>query len=302
MRYGACALAGLCFLGLAGSAPAGEQTVKLTVKENTVDITIGGEPFATYHFGKDLPKPFLLPVKAPGGVTVTRALDKPEDHPHHKGIWVAVDEVNEIKFWAEKGRIENVSVKPLVAEGNPAKLKVMNHWIGADGKPVLAESTVISIFANRLLAYDITFTAGAAPVKFDDTKEGLFGIRLTNTLREKETGKVVNAEGKKGTKECWGQNSDWVDYYGQVDGKTVGVTVMDHPKNPRRSRYHVRDYGLFTISPFGEKSYTNGAQEAKPLNLKPGESFELKYGIYIHAGDTQEGKVAEAFQQFVKAE
>ena len=289
---------------LVGGQPAqsADGKVTLTSKDNMIEITIGGESFGTYHFARTLPKPFLMPAKAPGNVTITRSLEKPADHPHHKGIWCSVDEVNGIKFWAEKGKIENVSAKPLVAEGNPARIQVVNSWLGEDGKPLLIETTVISIYSNRLLSYDMTFTAPAVPVTLEDTKEGMFGIRLIDALREKETGKVLNAEGLKGTKEAWGKPSAWVDYHGQVDGKTVGVAIFDHPKNFRPSRYHVRDYGLFTISPFGEKSYTNGAQDAKPLTLKSGDKLSLKYGIYLHAGDAAEGKVADAYAQFVKAE
>ncbi len=280
---------------------AASKTVTFAAdKENhTVAVEIGKEPFTVFHLGKDWPKPFASPVYGPGGVVMTRAIVKPgdkADHPHHKGIWVSVDEVNEIKFWAEKGKIENI--KATVHPGDPGIITLTNHWLAADNVPMLEETTKISIFPDRLMVYDITFEALAEPVTFDDTKEGLFGIRLADSLREKETGKVINSEGKKGTKQTWGQTADWVDYDGKVEGKSVGVAVFDHPDNFRPSRYHVRDYGLFSISPFGEQSYAK--KGAKPLTLEPGKTLRLRYGIYIHAGDTAEAKVAKVYQDFVK--
>lgn len=290
-----------CLLLTAGLARAAEPEVRLEKKEDTVVVSVGGKPFTTYNFSHQLPKPFFSPVLSADGAVITRGLEleKKDDHPHHKGIWVAIDEVNGIKFWAEKGKIENASVELLTPAGNPAVMRVVNHWLGEDGQPVLIETTDISIDADRLLSYDIQLKAGKQPVTIGDTKEGLFGIRVANTLRENEGGKVVNAEGLQGTKECWGKESDWVDYVGPVGGKTYGVAIFDHPLNARRSRYHVRNYGLFTISPFGTASYTGGKQPADELIIPVGGSYRLRYGLYLHDGDTAEGRVAQTYLRYV---
>jgi hypothetical protein len=280
--------------------------VELTKKKDAIDVSIGDEPFATYKFAKDQPKPYFAPVRGPGGLTMTRPIfdengKEHREHKHHRGIWVAVDEVNKIKFWAEQGKIVNVNTELAVPSGNPAVLEVTNEWRNDAGQAVVTEHSKISIYANRLMVYDITFTAGKAPATFEDTKEGLFGFRMVHSMRESEGGHVVNAEGLKGTSQCWGKPSKWIDYYGPVEGKTLGVTLMDDPKNFRPSRYHVRNYGLFSISPFGEKAYTKGAEEAKPVTIDAGESLKLRYGLYIHAGDTKAGKVKEAYRQFLSS-
>lgn len=279
----------------------GQVTIEQSKDGKSFAVQIEGKDFAVYrtNSGKELPKPFLLPVRASDGTILTRSLEGPEDHPHHKGVWVAVDEVNGIAFWAEKGKIATVSSEAKSVSGKPAQLKVENVWMSLDDKPAVTEETLITFFPNRLVTYDIRFVAKHGPVEFGDTKEGLFGFRMVNSLREKETGKVVNADGKKGSKECWGQPSPWVDYYGQIEGKTYGIALFDHPKNMRKSRYHVRNYGLFSISPFGEKAYTKGREEAKHVKLAKGESLRLRYALFIHDGDTKTGKVAEAYKQFV---
>lgn len=282
------------------------QAVKLVDKpsEKTIAVLVDGQDFTQYLMKPDQPKPYFFPVRGADGTVLTRPIQGKGqgDHPHHKGIWVSIDEVDNIKFWAEAGKIVNRSSKVLTVEGNPAQFEVVNDWNAVDGRTVVTEMTRVSVFANRVMAFDIRFTTpGDKPIEWGDTKEGLFGFRMVDTMREKQGGKVENAEGLKTTAECWGKTSDWVDYVGTVEGKTFGVTIFDHPKNLRPSRYHVRDYGLFSVSPFGEKSYTNGKRPADHYFLMPGSTLRLRYGIYIHSGDTAAGKVNAAYDGYLKS-
>lgn len=281
--------------------------VKLTKNEDaeTVSVTINDRDFSTYNFGGDLPKPFMSPVKGTDGTVLTRPIfaDRSQgDHIHHKGIWVAVDEVGGVQHWAEKGRIANREVKLKTPYGDPAQMEVVNDWLDEAGQPVVRETTLISIHENGLLCYDIRFTAsGEEPVEFGDTKEGLFGFRMAESMKEKEGGRVVNAEGDEGTAACWGRTTAWIDYSGEVDGRTFGVTLIDHPLNLRPSRYHVRNYGLFSINPFGERAYTGKKRPAQPYFLFPEKELRLRYGLYVHDGDCASANVAEVYLDYLKS-
>lgn len=296
-------IVGLLSAFLLASVGFSDDVVRLTRNENTVGVTIDGKEFTTYRFAKNLPKPYFFPVKSADDATLTRPIvgeDYKGDHPHHKGIWVSVDEVNEIKFWAEKGKIENRGVEVLASEGNPAKMRVTNHWLDGKGGDVLVETTTISIFANRMLDYDIRFKMVADQVNFKDTKEGLFGFRVAETQNEdKGDGKVINAEGKTGTQACWGQRSAWVDYSGSIGSKRYGVTLFDHSGNFRPSRYHVRGYGLFSISPFGESAYTNGKEPAVNDIFKAQSELRLRYAIYFHNGAGEPSELNKLSKMFI---
>ena len=249
---------------------------------------------------------------APLGSTVTRViqlnpiagLDKNSplsyDHPHHKGIWFSIDEVNEIRFWAEKGIIRNISVTIHEAKGAMAHMTLVNHWLDTDGSPLLKETTQVRIQADRTVVYDFELDAVSKPVTFHDTKEGLFGIRLPNSMREiSGGGPVANADGLTTTANCWGKPSLWVDYAGPVGKRKLAVTIFDHPASFKKSRYHVRDYGLFSVSPFGDKAYTNGVEPEAPLTITPGKSLSLRYGVHIRDYAGNADAAGEAYKRYL---
>jgi len=224
------------------------------------------------------------------------------DHPHHKGIWYAVDEINGIKFWMEEGAIRSQSVEVAQSDDGAAVISVVNHWLDLKDQPILKEETTIRITPDRLISYEARLSPSGEAVKFGDTKEGMFAIRLPNSMREAfGGGPVTNADGMKESKNFWGLPSHWVNYVGPVQGHSFGVTIMDAPKNPWPSRYHVRDYGLFAINPFGNGAYTEDSKEPLPAHsaeMKPGQSFHFRYGIWIHGGETSPEQIEQTYAEF----
>src|SRR5262249_40874424 len=83
-----------------------------------------------------------------------------------------------------------------------------NEWRTADGMKIMDEVRTIHLYdfgKARLFVFDIDLHASVAPITFGDTKEGSFGVRVNDAMRETGgNGKLVNAEGKVGMKECWG--------------------------------------------------------------------------------------------------
>lgn len=277
-----------------------------------LEVRIGEDVFAVMNHGKNWNKPFLFPVHAPDGTNILRTIIPTEkeqgsskdgtDHFHHKGVWVSVDSVNDEKlnFWHEKAKIVCDKVEHSTNDDHSGRLTIHNTWM-QDDKPLLKETTTATFYPSRLVTYHIELAAIDKDVTVYDTKEGFFAVRIAHTMREMQGGHIVNADGLKGEKECWGKPSPWVDYYGQVGDATCGVALMDHPTNFRKSRYHVRSYGLFSISPFGPHAYSNKTEPESPVTISAGkEPLKLTYAMFVHNGDAESGKVADAYQQFLK--
>jgi hypothetical protein len=70
-----------------------QAQVSFKEKPNKIEVEIDGQPFTTFHYGSDWPKPFLHPWRAASGLVVTRGfpLEKnageSNDHRWHHSIW-----------------------------------------------------------------------------------------------------------------------------------------------------------------------------------------------------------------------
>ena len=263
----------------AATAADDEASVELTLASggDSVDITVGGEAFATYCFAESLSRPFLWPVRGPHGQVITRA-HQPDDgatpphppqpachlppatpaarpskitpvsgrageHPHQKGIYVAQDEVNGVRFWGERqipdnvenwpqGKIESRDVSLAVAAGDPAVLAYQSDWLGAGGTPILNESTTVQVHGNRLLEYTVTLRAAESDVIINDTKEGFcarrrcFLVRLVPSCEREHSKGVAVAVGIR-----------MVDELREVEGATV--VSSGEPPDPTLLTVHL---------------------------------------------------------------
>jgi len=301
----------LVVLLAASTLAAGE--ISLKQHDDKIDVLIDGKLFTSY-LTKSGAKPILFPVVGPTGAEVTRgypmrdaAESERSDHVHHRSFWFTHGDVNGVSFWHESGGngvIEHQEFSKVEADGKTAVIAAKNNWTGPDGKVHCTDHRTFTFGTwgdGRYVDAEITVTAGKDGVTFGDTKEGSFGVRTAGTMKVDagKGGKIISSEGLT-DKAAWGKPAAWVDYHGPAGGETVGITIMNHPSSFRfPTHWHVRTYGLFAANPFGYSDFKsplgNGDHE-----MKAGESFTLRYRVYIHPGDEKEGKVAEAYEAYSK--
>ncbi len=125
-------------------------------------------------------------------------------------------------------------------------------------------------------------------VVFEDTKEGMFGIRVAHWLKEKGgTGRYLSANGDETEANVWGKRAPWVKLEGQKDGKTAGIAILNHPESVNYPTFwHARGYGLFAANPLGQYVFEKNrkAPDPKPfrLTLKPGEKARFLFRVILY--------------------
>ena len=327
----------LVLLTVATSGHAQQGKVQIKDTDKAVEFYVGDELVTRYH-ADGFAKPIFWPVNAPGGVPLTRNYPPPAgqaaDHPHQKSAWFCHGDVipdgyalkNKVKgvegvdFWSEAtghGKIVTTKVdvyKPSGDGKHSGFVSTKNEWQTAQGDEIMFEERKIRLYdlgKARLIFVEIDLHASVCPITFGDTKEGSFGIRINDVINAEVakkgkpagTGKIQNAEGKFGEKDCWGQISAWCDYSGPIDGKEVGLAIFDDPKNAYPACWHVRGYGLMAANPFGRYEHAKFPAmkgNDKLVRLEKGEHLQLRYGMLLHTGDAVSGEVAKHYQRFVE--
>jgi len=302
-----------------------------------IDIKIGEKLFTRYTTHSGPNKPFFYPILTPEGQHLTRRwpvepdADPAEshDHPHHRGLWFTHSSVNGVDFWTEVesdkvklGKTVNTGFTSLVSGAVFGEFQATTDWITPEGKRIATDIRTVHVYplpgaiqkgiaegieeGGRLLDFDITIKPDGGPLVFGDNKDGVFGLRLPDSLSVNPsvkparpgTGHYVNSVGDKDGA-AWGKAADWVDYWGPVGGTTWGVAMFDNPKNFRHPQtWHARDYSLFTVNPFGLHDFKLGPKDAGNYTVAADSSLTLHYRVLFHKGDYRTANIPDQYAAY----
>jgi len=326
----------------------GEHGVRLVTneKERRIDVIIDGEPFTSYIWPETLMKPVLYPVRTARGTVVTRSFPlelragESVDHPHQVGLWFNYGDVNGIDFWnnstvrtaAEKSKMGRIVHRRIVSTKNGkdwGELEVEMDWLMPDDSPILHERTKFIFYGSaNLRSIDrlTTLTALDRRVIFNDSKEGMLGLRVRRELEQpakqpilltdagghpagqpvldnsRVSGQYRGSGGLSGD-DVWGTRGRWAILSGTLGQEPITLAIFDHPKNVGYPTYWMaRGYGLFAANPLGQKAFSTEKKEAVVRELKftlePKQSAEFRYRVLILSAAATDSQVEEQYRKF----
>ena len=310
------------------TAVAAEFSMK---QEPTGDIAIyiDDQLFTRYITSdKAANKCYFWPIVGPGGIKMTRAYPmqnvegEKQDHPHHRSVCFGLHSANGFNTWHEvltftkKGKVDphkaahlghqvHTKVSKAEASGNTATLVVESENVTPNGEVYMLQTRTVDFHVadngSRVMDIEIVLKGIQDEITIHDMKDSGLTVRVAHSMcvDAKEGGRIINSNGDADG-DAWGKRVSWVDFNGPVEGKTMGVAMLNHPDSFRYpTPWHVRNYGLFTANPFALKEVA-GEKDSGDVDLAKGQSITLRHRIIFHAGDEKTAKIAEAWKAYTK--
>ncbi len=308
-----------------------------------LDVFVDGKYFTSYLYADSLlRKPVLFPLITTSGERITRGYPfspnagERVDHPHHYGLWFNHGDVNGIDFWnssverkkadSRYGRINHVKFLK-IASGETGTLEVEKEWRSSTNDLLLIERTQY-IFSGdakrRIITHASTLSAPDVDVLFEDSKEGMFAMRVRRELeiptddstillndnlvasdmavvdKRDVSGRYRNSNGVEGYPDVWGKRAKWMQLSGVVKTDSISICIFDHPDNLNHPpHWMARDYGLYGVNHLGSNAYTNGKEQFN-FQLKKGDSVTFRHQVLIVDGtDPSPAKIESWYGDFV---
>lgn len=284
-------------------------TVTIEKSPGRFDVKVDGKALGAYVYEDvAIPRPYWASIHAPNGTQVTRThppVEGTDDTDHetmHPGIWLAFGDIGGADFWRNKAQVNHQGfvVEPKIGP-DYLIFTVENAYV--KGETLIAREMCRYTLRVEELGYfllvESTFFDGADAFAFGDQEEMGLGIRVASPMAVKNGGMLLNSEGATNEEGVWGKPAKWCDYSGTIDGTPVGVAIMPNPANFRESWFHARDYGFFAANPFGRNAMSGGEKSA--VEVTPGDTLELGYGVYIHSGHAADAElINQAYARYLE--
>jgi hypothetical protein len=303
--------------------------VMLKKSADTIEVSIGAQPFTTFYFGDITAKPYLMPLRTASGVVVSRPFPvqnhvTPEEaktksfEPHQRPLYFGHGNINGLSFWIEKAFAQyydphlalpfgHTSLIGAEITGNdPNEGQIRAHFNLVDpGGRIIGEETQTFRFRGddrtRTIDCEFVVLANHGPLTFGDTKEGAFAVRLGSELSAPND-HMLNSNGGQGEHAIWGKPADWVSYSGAVSGKPVSVAVFDGPKSFRHpTTWHARAYGLLAANPFGLREFTNDDAKDGSWTVPEGKSITFQYRVLLNDGVLTASQLDALYKEYAAA-
>ncbi|MCE9607776.1 MAG: PmoA family protein [Planctomycetia bacterium] len=290
----ALVIVGLCFFPYGEVASAADTLALTETPHQHVDLTQAGRLAARFMIAHDISsperraetyKPYLHVFALTDGTRLTKGPGG--SFPHHRGIFVGYNkiEVDGKKFdrWHMTGGDQIVRKVAVSSNTDKPELKAEIEWEAAAGTPLLTEERTFTFTTLTKPFYlGIEMTSALRPVAGEATLDGDpehagAQFRPSEKIDGKQTVYLFPGDGIDAKKD---RDLAWAAEVFTVEGKTFTVAILNHPDNPRDTRFSAyRDYGRFGAFPKAT------ATAEKPL--------KLRYKWVVAEGDVRD---AAAFQ------
>ena len=163
----------------------GPGVVLEELPDGKLGVHVDGTHLTTYNFGSDVVRPYFFPLIGPTGANVVRSwpmvegvVGETNDHPHHKGLYVAHGDVNGTNNWDEGRSLHHAPrrLRRLVSGPVYGSFDETVEWLDREARIVLTETRRVTFFNlgpdERVLDVSLRFNASSGQVTFGDTKEG----------------------------------------------------------------------------------------------------------------------------------
>lgn len=283
---------------LTGSSKPGVQTVR---NGENLDLTVGGgKAFSFVGKPTALPDPsikpvylrggYIHPIYTPSGVLVSD--DYPSDHYHHHGIWFAWTktqfEGGHPDFWNVHdgtGRVDFKSIGSSWSGAVYGGFTSQQDYVALTGpapKTALNEEWDVRLYnlggSSGYYMFDVVATqscATSSPLVLEEYRYGGMGVRGHREWKDKTKMTFLTSEGKSRA-DGNATRGRWCRITGPVNGKVVGIAILDHPAN-LRSPQPMR---LNPDDPF----FNYAPSQLGQFEIKPGEKFVLRYRYIVSDG------------------